>query len=331
MERLAPLLTVARNAARRASAVCLAVLDRAPGRPDAMAKGGREPVTIADYASQAVILEAVSGAFPGHRVVAEEGAEHFRASAGAGADGLIVGLVADAIGRPTDLEEVLGWIDHAGGHDEPVWAIDPIDGTKGFLRGEQFAVAIGLIHEGAAVAGVLGCPHLPLDPDEPESGRGVLFWGGPGIGAFAEPLGGGTPQAIAVSEVADPAAVRVLGSVEPAHGDPALVRAVIGEAGFGGGVVRIDSQAKYGAVSAGRAEVYLRPRNRPDYRERVWDHAAGAAIVAGAGGRVTDLDGRALDFSCGRRLEDNRGVVASNRVVHEQVLAALRTVEATGI
>jgi 3'(2'), 5'-bisphosphate nucleotidase len=101
------------------------------------------------------------------------------------------------------------------------------------------------------------------------------------------------------------------------------LRQVVDRLHIGGGWVRIDSQAKYAAVAAGMADVYVRPRNRPDWREMVWDHAAGAAIVAGAGGAVTDLDGRALDFASGDRLEDNRGVVVSNGILHPAVLAAL--------
>lgn len=88
--------------------------------------------------------------------------------------------------------------------------------------------------------------------------------------------------------------------------------------------MRIDSQAKYAAVAAGMAEIYVRPRNRADWRERVWDHAAGVAIVTAAGGAVTDLDGRPLDFTTGSRLEDNRGVLVTNGFVHELLLAALR-------
>ena len=126
-----------------------------------------------------------------------------------------------------------------------------------------------------------------------------------------------------MSAVGDAAGVRVLGSVESAHGDPAVLQAVIDRAGLGGGWVRLDSQVKYGAVASGMAEVYLRPRSRPDYRDCIWDHAAGAAVVEAAGGRVTDLDGRTLDFSLGARLEANRGVLVSNGRVHDLVLEAL--------
>ena len=85
-------------------------------------------------------------------------------------------------------------------------------------------------------------------------------------------------------------------------------------------MVRIDSQVKYGAVAAGLAEVYIRPRSRPDYRENIWDHAAGVAVVTEAGGRVTDLDGAPLDFSRGPKLVDNRGVLATNGTVHDLIL-----------
>jgi 3'(2'), 5'-bisphosphate nucleotidase len=320
-------LTTARRAVRAASGLCLAVLDESPARPDAMAKTDAEPVTVADYGSQAVILEAVAADFPRHRVVAEEGAGHFRRSAGPAAAEQIVRLVGSALGRPVGLDDVLGWIGHPGGDEQPVWAIDPIDGTKGFLRREQFAVAVGLIAGGRAIGGVLGCPNFPVDPSDPGGRRGVLFWGGEALGAFAEPLDGGPPAPIEVGGTAAPDEVRVLGSVEAAHGDPALVRSVMEAAALGGGMVRIDSQVKYGAIASGLAEVYLRPRNRPGYRERIWDHAAGAAIVAAAGGRVTDLDGLDLDFSLGSRLEANRGVLATNGRVHDLVLGALRAVE----
>ena len=323
---LSDILSVATRAATKASGACLEVLATSPDTPEAMAKVGKEPVTIADYASQAVILAEVAAAFPGHDVVSEEGSEHLLASAGDEGSRRIVEIVAAVIGRPVTLDEVAGWIDHAGSDASYTWVIDPIDGTKGFLRREQFAIAVGVLREGRIHAGVLGCPHLEFDEVD---GRGVLFAAESGRGAFAGPLGGEPTVPIAVSDVADAVGVRVLGSVESAHGDPALVTAVIENGGFGGGMVRLDSQVKYGAVAAGLAEVYLRPRSRPDYRENIWDHAAGVAVVTEAGGRVTDLDGESLDFSRGPKLIDNRGVLATNGKVHDLVLDALRRVEGT--
>lgn len=278
-----------------------------------MHKDGAEPVTVADFASQAVLLREISAAFPDDRVLAEESAGDL------GALGGVETLASAAVlAGAGDAMSLLRWIDHQGGNGDHSWAIDPIDGTKGFLRGDQFAIAVGIVRDGEAIAGVLGLPRYSRG-----EAAGVLLWGAVGEGAFVEPLVGGAPEPIRVSAERDAAGLRVLGSVEAAHGDPAAVEDLITTLGIGGGWVRMDSQAKYGAVAMADADVYVRPRNRPDYRERVWDHAAGAAIVTAAGGRVTDLDGRDLDFSHGARLDANRGVVVTNGPLHDGIVAAL--------
>lgn len=314
------ILAVAEQAGRAAARLCQAVLAEAPVSPEAMAKLGEGPVTVADYGSQALILKAVAAAFPGHGVIAEEGSAHLRAHAGDASTEQIVRLVGRELGAPAGFEQICGWIDHQGAAGaEFVWAIDPIDGTKGFLRREQYAVAIGVLRRGQPYAGVLACPNYE---------GGVLFVAARGRGARVVPLAGDVPRPARVTTFADPARVRVLGSVEAAHGDPKVVKAVIDDLKLAGGMVRIDSQVKYGAVARGDAEVYLRPRSKPDYRENIWDHAAGVIVTEEAGGRVTDLDGRPLDFSRGQRLEENRGVLATNGAVHDAVVASLRRVEA---
>lgn len=316
--RLAAEIDLALAAVRSASALCLAAASTGSGR---MEKERREPVTVADFGSQAVVLRSIARTFPSDAVMAEEGSADL-GSAGDAAVAGVVAAVSEAIGTAATAEEVFGWIDHRGAPGRRLWAVDPIDGTKGFLRGEQFAVAAGLVEDGVPVFGVLGCPRLEL------SGmHGVLVWGGPGLGAFVQSLGGGKVRPIGVSAVTDPWRARILGSVEAAHGDPDLLQRVVERVGIGGGWVRIDSQAKYAAVAAGMADLYVRPRNRPDWRERIWDHAAGAAVVAGAGGRVSDLEGRDLDFTTGEVLERNRGVLVSNGPLHPAVLAALGDLE----
>jgi 3'(2'), 5'-bisphosphate nucleotidase len=63
---------------------------------------------------------------------------------------------------------------------------------------------------------------------------------------------------------------------------------------------------------------------RGDYREKIWDHAAGKLLVEAAGGRVTDVDGLPLDFGRGGTLDANRGIVATSGSIHDEVLAAIR-------
>ncbi len=89
---------------------------------------------------------------------------------------------------------------------------------------------------------------------------------------------------------------------------------------------RIDSQCKYAAVARNDASIYLRLPTRKDYQEKIWDHAAGKLVVECAGGKVTDVDGKPLDFGRGRTLADNRGVVATCGAIHDEVIAAVGTV-----
>jgi 3'(2'), 5'-bisphosphate nucleotidase len=106
-----------------------------------------------------------------------------------------------------------------------------------------------------------------------------------------------------------------------AHGDAA---AVADRLGIAAAPLRMDSQAKYAVVARGEADIYLRLPTRADYVEKIWDHAAGAAIVAEAGGTVTDIHGRPLEFHHGRELIGNRGVIVTNGRLHDRVLDAIR-------
>ncbi len=94
--------------------------------------------------------------------------------------------------------------------------------------------------------------------------------------------------------------------------------------------VAMDSQAKYCVLASGKADLMLRllSPSRPDYREKIWDQAAGLLVVTEAGGMVTDLDGKLLDFSVGRTLANNRGVLASNGLLHPAILQALHKIGA---
>jgi len=93
--------------------------------------------------------------------------------------------------------------------------------------------------------------------------------------------------------------------------------------------VAMDSQAKYALLAAGAGDLLFRllSPKQPDYQERIWDQAAGSLVVEEAGGRISDLDGRPLDFTAGRTLARNRGVLASNGCLHEAALQALRQVD----
>ena len=90
--------------------------------------------------------------------------------------------------------------------------------------------------------------------------------------------------------------------------------------------IRIDSQCKYGVVARGDASIYLRLPSKAGYEEKIWDHAAGWLVVKEAGGEISDIQNRPLDFTTGQTLSRNRGIVATNGKLHSQVIAGVRQV-----
>ena len=61
-----------------------------------------------------------------------------------------------------------------------------------------------------------------------------------------------------------------------------------------------------------------------DYQEKIWDHASGSLLIAESGGIVSDMHGAPLDFSKGRTLSANEGVVAAGRGVHGKAVEAVK-------
>ncbi len=287
----------------------------------ATTKRDRSPVTVADYGAQALVCRLLAAHFPEDGVLAEEHSAELLIGGG-GLSSSLVAAVGDALGAETSLQEVCGWLEQGrGGKSARQWILDPVDGTKGFLRGGQYAIALALLEEGKLRLGVLGCPNLDCG-----EGAGCLLFAEGGGGAFQTPLGDiSEREKISVSEASDPFQLVFVESVESAHADHGSHAKICAALGATSEPLRMDSQAKYAAVARGDASIYLRLPNpkTPDYRQKAWDHAAGALCVTEAGGRVTDVYGKQLDFTAGPKLVNNRGVVATNGKCHDEVIAAI--------
>merc|ERR1712230_19128 len=343
-------LEVAQLAVQRATLLTKKVFhEKAKGT---ISKDDASPVTIGDFGAQALIIHAIKKNFPDDQVVGEEEASTVRDDQKLRDQ--IWGLVDGAKLNDSEAEKVLGGpiesldamldaIDagnSAGGNKGRIWALDPIDGTKGFLRGGQYAVCLALMVDGDVKVGVLGCPNLPVDDSTPltedigaaatdTEGKGVLFSAVQGEGATSQALTRGAVtkgQPIHVSKISQVSEAVMCESVEPGHsskGDNALIAEKLG---ITGKPVQMDSQAKYGSVARGAGDLYLRLPVRKDYIEKIWDHAAGDLIVREAGGQVTDVTGKRLNFSLGRTLNENKGVIATPANVHAEVLKAVQEV-----
>lgn len=315
---------VAIEAVTRAASLCMAVrVDRVGA--DSLQKDDKSPVTIADFGAQALVCQQLLAAFPQDTIVGEEDLTDLQKPENAAKLAQVIQYVQRFQPDATS-QAICCWIDAGNGAvTRRFWTLDPIDGTKGFLRNDQYAVALALIENGEVKVGALACPALPLNLNEPDGPTGVVFIAVRGQGATMAPLNSDAFVPIHVTRETDKAGMRFAESVEAAHGDQARQQAIARATGISQPSLRMDSQAKYGVVARGDAALYLRlpsPKS-PDYRENIWDHAAGALIVEEAGGRVTDMVGRPLDFASDFKMRDNRGVVVSNGVLHAAALAAL--------
>lgn len=293
---------------------------------ETMEKRDGSPVTIADLGVQTIVISELKDTFPDALFTAEEDLEAISRG------GVLIEKVSSHL-KPyfseiteEDIISIISQGGYDGGKEKCFWTLDPIDGTKGFLRKDQYAVALALIKDGEVLLGVLGCPNLPVDSLERTANTGVIFYAARGHGAYMKSFGSDSGIKISVSEYESASEIRFLESVEPSHSSHATSAQIADMLNITREPVRIDSQCKYGVLARGEASLYLRMPTRKDYREKIWDHAAGYIIVNEAGGTVTDCFGKKLDFSLGRKLNDNAGIIGSNGKIHNQVSEVVRKI-----
>lgn len=205
-----------------------------------MTKADDSPVTLADQQAEALILERLEVLYPGVQTVAEEAVA---------ADG-----APDKVGKR-------------------FWLIDPLDGTRGFVRGgESFSVNIALIEKGAPVAGVVSAPATGLT------------WRTTPTGAERRRFG----EAWTAVKVRDrPAEAIALVSHSMTDEEAERLAARHGCSRWQG----MDSSLKFCLIAEGRFDAY--PRTGPTHE---WDLAAGQAVLEAAGGRVLAEDGHPLSY-----------------------------------
>jgi 3'(2'), 5'-bisphosphate nucleotidase len=193
---------------------------------------------------------------------------------------------------------------------ERVWMIDPIDGTKGFIAGTgDFCVQIGLAVEGRAALGVLYAPATD-----------VLYWAARGHGAWvlrptSEAGESARAERLGVTDETEPTRMRLAES--RSHRGPRM-EAVMSALGVRAEVRSHSVGIKVGLLVEKQADLYihLSPKTKQ------WDTCAPEAVLAEAGGRMTDVWGDSLRYNTPDVLNRN-GLVASNGAAHEEVVARL--------
>lgn len=307
------------QAVRAAAAVAQTIREQGMG---AREKGVADPVTLADYAAQAILCRAVARAFLNDAIMGEERAAVFDATLDSDGQAAVAAYVGQTIGETVTIDQVRAWLE-LGRDRDPArqWLIDPIDGTKGYIAGRRYAIALALLLDGMPSVGIIGAP-------DPQARAGGLIFTGQRGAAHVYPLQGRSLQAdrVAVSASTDTRRWRALESFDKSHGNfsrPYRVYELLGlqEKNITG----FDSQVKYAMIACGDAELFMRFPRDSAWVNLAWDHAPGVALLHAAGGVVTDLDGSPLNFTTGARMSANMGMVATNGTRHEAVLEAIAT------
>ncbi|KAL9383269.1 hypothetical protein Peur_023592 [Populus x canadensis] len=326
-------------------------------------------VTVADWSVQATVSLMLSESFSNQKVsiVAEEDVQTLSKSDSVGLLTAVVNTVNECLAEApkyglqspkealgtSQILEAISRCNSTGGRNGRHWVLDPVDGTLGFVRGDQYAVALALIEEGKVVIGVLGCPNYPrkkewlnhhhhhqsyqsmpkMSDTSDTWEKGCVLYAQRGSGeAWMQPLIHGnkkhtwsnSAQRVQVSAIDDPALATFCEPVEKANTNHSFTAGVAHSMGLKKQPLRVHSMVKYAAIARGDAEIFMKFA-QSGYKEKIWDHAAGVIIVEEAGGVVTDAGGHPLDFSRGLYLEGlDRGIVAcSGTTLHEKLIGAV--------
>lgn len=333
-------LKVAQLAVKRASVFTKRISDELVAKStSSITKTDKSPVTIGDFGAQAIIINSILKNFPQDQIVGEEDSKILREQPALkeqifkdiqtvqsedSANHAILGEISTS----DQICEVIDQGNSEGGSKGRFWALDPIDGTKGFIRGDQFAVCLALIEDGKVQLGVIGCPNLPSHLQDPQSTRGGLFSALINQGSFYQNLFGPLQpnnHVIMLDNSIPVQKARVCEGVEKGHSSHELQSIIKSKLSIAGQSIHLDSQAKYCALSRGDAEIYLRLPVKLSYQENIWDHAAGNVLITESGGIVSDLLGNELDFGQGRTLK-SKGVIAASKNVHPEIIKAIKSV-----
>lgn len=325
-----------------------------------VSKSDSTPVTVADFAIQALLISTLSHAFPSDSFLGEESAAALRDD-----DNLrqqVWEMVSTernfpdlgggnaTVVKPSSPEQMMELIDRgglgAGGRTGRVWIMDPIDGTATFIEGGQYAVALALIDDGKEVLGVIGCPNLrrdmnQIDPmlvDDADCGFMISAVRGDG-GVLLQPIStGDLPQGEFIAQRLEQSDSTQLISPENLN----FVDSTMGEeyhlgkakqfvnglrcAKFPGTNVW-STQLRLIIIALGLNDTQIRvpppkaPGGEEDPENYIWDYAGAHLILEEAGAVASDLDGKEVDFGAGRRLASNWGLVAaSSKHLHRHVL-----------
>lgn len=318
-----------------------------------VAKDDLSPVTIADFAIQALLTCTIHAAFPGDRFVGEESADALRenpallervwealqAVANEDEDPVVVCL-------PQTKDDLCALLDMCGAtHPSTpgrLWVFDPIDGTENFVRGLVYAINVALLVDGVQAAAVVGCPNLaadvsyPVDDDSLDpTGCGCILLATRGGGAYVRPL---QQQ----GNMAHLESLKKLPNQQQQQQPASSLRSTSARNSSGLSHVHAEVARRLGvlwpgntllpwvlrwvllALGVGNATWWV--YHKRSRLAKIWDHAGAMLLFEEVGGKVTDVDGKPIDLTANRKMTANYGIVAAPAHVHAEVLQTIHDV-----
>jgi len=277
----------------------------------------KSPVTIADYGSQIIILNFITKKFPIDNFITEENLniiihndQYYE---------VINKLVKQTVPE-IDIKKILSY-ENKNRTADRIWAIDPLDGTKGYIADRQYSVAIALIENQKVIVGVLACPKMyKLISKKYNDRKGYVFFAEKGKGAFVKALSSKLIKKIKVNSKNKFAKILYAESFDNSHINISTHHKFSNILNINRPPLKVDGQIKYSLVAAGDISFYLRFPQPLNYKEYIWDHAAGQLIVEEAGGTVTDVLGNDFCYEKSIKLLKNTGIIASNGLIHEKLV-----------
>lgn len=310
-------------------------------------KSDSTPVTVADFAAQALIIAALQHVFPNDGFVGEEDSKALRS------DAKLLDRTWELVSSthlddeeseallytPRSKEEMVDLIDLGQGEPKQkgrVWVLDPVDGTSTFMSGQQYVVCLALMEDGYQKIGVLGCPNLNLESGKvhedivDREGYGYQLFAVAGHGASMRRMGRGAllpaSQIDKKAAVTDPQQLGFVDCQAATSTDFALHGRIASQLGapWPNTTDVWAAQMRYVALVVGGCNAIVKIPRNPEYRSKLWDHAGGMLLAEEVGLVVSDLEGCTVDCGLGRTLAGCYGMIVAPPSIHGRVVETVK-------
>ncbi|KAI1098260.1 carbohydrate phosphatase [Jackrogersella minutella] len=316
-------------------------------------KDDLSPVTVADFAIQALLTATVHNAFPNDKFVGEESAADLRANP------VLLNRVWELLQRlqgdetkalcklPESPEQMCEMIDWCG-FGEPggpqagrVWVFDPIDGTKTFVQRQAYAINVALLEGSKQVLSIVGCPTLSIDARAPvtntsldPTGCGCIVFAAKGHGTYVCPLAESSSHEVQARKIEPHADNESSQTLRPVSCYNMLDSGVDDVHQLIMEKLNIETRGcdllawvlRWVTLGLGLANMTIWIYKQRSRTGKIWDHAGAMLLFEEVGGHITDIDGKLIDLGVGRKMTANHGFVAAPKAMHSLVLKTTQQV-----